>query len=274
MSEPSRPDASSAPAAENASRKRRKPRRVQVSRLKTLSPAMRRITLTGPELQGFEAGDPASCIKLIFPAPDQTEPALPWPRGLRATTVRSYTPLAVRPDALEVDVDFVLHGKGPASTWAAQAQAGQTLLLMGPGPGYKLQAQAPEHLLVGDDSALPALETILACLPPSAHVRVLMEVAHAAEERALRSLAQLEVQWVVRGADSSFAGRALEAALRQTPPPATQTCVYLAGEATAVRRIRELLTDELGVARSQITGHGYWKLGKANYSDHDYGDDA
>ena len=37
---------------------------------------------------------------------------------------KTYTPLAVRPEALEVDVDFVLHGEGPASTWAAQATLG------------------------------------------------------------------------------------------------------------------------------------------------------
>ena len=235
---------------------------------------MRRITLTGAELQGFEVNDPASYMKLIFPEPGQTEPTRPLPDGPRATTMRTYTPLAVRPDTLEVDVDFVLHGEGPASTWAAQAQAGQVLFLMGPGPGYKLPAQAPEHLLIGDDSALPAFETILASLPATARVRVLMEVADAAEERALQSLAQLDIQWVVRGADNQRAGHALEAALRQAALPATQTCIYLACEAAAMRRIRLLLTDELGVARSQITGRGYWKLGKANHPDHDYGEDA
>lgn len=268
------PNSATASAPETAPRKRRPPRRVEVSRVQILSPAMRRITLKGAELQGFEVNDPASYMKLIFPEPGQTEPSRPLPDGPRATTMRTYTPLAVRADAQEVDVDFVLHGEGPASTWAAQAKVGQVLFLMGPGPGYKLPLQAPEHLLIGDDSALPAFETILAGLPPMAHARVLMEVAQASEERALTSPAQLDVHWAVRGPDNSHAGRALEAALRLAGPPAAQARIYLACEAGAMRRIRQLLTDELGVDRSQIVGRGYWKLGNVNHPDHDYGEDA
>jgi NADPH-dependent ferric siderophore reductase len=274
MSEASRTDSSTASAPETAPRKRRPPRRVKVSRVQILSPAMRRITLTGTELQGFDVTDPASYMKLIFPEPGQLEPTRPLPDGPRATSMRTYTPLAVRPDVQEVDVDFVLHGEGPASTWAAQAQVGQVLFLMGPGPGYKLQADAPAYLLIGDDSALPAFETILASLPATAKVQVLMEVADAAEERALPGPAQTAVQWVVRGPDNTQAGRALETALRQASPPAADARIYLACEAGAMRRIRQLLTDELDMARSQITGRGYWKLGNVNHPDHDYGDDS
>ena len=272
MSESPRPDA--APATENAPRKRRPPRRVEVSRVEILSPAMRRITLKGTELEGFEVSAPASYMKLIFPEPGQTEPTRPLPDGPRATSMRTYTPLAVRPDTMEVDVDFVLHGDGPATSWAAQAQVGQVLFLMGPGPGYKLPEHATDHILMGDDSALPAFETILAALPSTARVRVLMEVADPAEERTLHGPAQLEVQWLVRGPDNSHAGRALETALRQAGPLAGEASIYLACEAAAMRRIRQLLIDELGVERSRIVGRGYWKLGTVNHPDHDYGDDA
>ena len=255
-------------------RKRRPPRRVEVSRVQILSPAMRRITLHGTELAGFEVTEPASYLKLIFPEPGQSEPTRPLPDGPRPTAMRTYTPLAVRPDLLEVDVDFVLHGDGPASTWAEQAQAGQVLYLMGPGPGYKLPADATEHLLIGDDSALPAFETILARLPAGAHARVLVEVVDAAEARALHSAATLDVQWAVRGPDNTTAGHALATALRQAGPPAAGAAIYLACEAAAMRRLRQLLVDELAVVRSQIVGRGYWKLGTVNHPDHDYGEDA
>ena len=274
MSESSRTEPSSAAAPEKAPRKRRPPRRVEVTQVHTLSPAMRRITFAGTELQGFEVNDPASYMKLIFPEPGQTEPTRPLPDGPRATTMRTYTPLAVRPDVNEVDVDFVLHGEGPASSWAAQAQVGQVLYLMGPGPGYKLPTDASTYWLIGDDSALPAFETILASLPTDASVQVIMEVNGAAEERALPGAPQSVVQWVVRGLDNTHAGQALEAALRQSRPPAAATQIYVACEAGAMRRIRKLLTDELGVDRSQITGRGYWKLGNVNHPDHDYGDDS
>lgn len=261
------------PAPEAAPRKRRPPRRVQVTRVQTLSPLMRRITLQGAELEGFEVGDPASYMKLIFPEPGQTEPERPLPDGPRPKSMRTYTPLAVRADVHEVDVDFVLHGDGPASTWVAQAQTGQVLFLMGPGPGYKLALDAPVHVLIGDDSALPAFETILASLPASAQAKVLVEVVDAAEERPLQSAAKVDARWVARGADNTLAGQALEAALRKAGAPAADARIYLACEAAAMRRIRQLLIEELGVERSRIVGRGYWKLGTVNHPDHDYGED-
>ncbi len=235
---------------------------------------MRRITLQGDELAGFEVADPACYMKLIFPEPGQTEPERPLPDGPRPKAMRTYTPLAVRPQAMEVDVDFVLHGDGPASTWASQAQVGQVLFLMGPGPGYKFQADASEHFLIGDDSALPAFETILAALPASAHARVLIEVVNGAEERPLLGGANADVQWVVRGADNTQAGQALEAALRQAGAAADGARIYLACEAAAMRRIRKLLIEGLGIPRNQIVGRGYWKLDTVNHPDHDYGDDS
>ncbi|MDW5442431.1 siderophore-interacting protein [Polaromonas sp. SM01] len=255
-------------------RKRRPPRRVEVSRVEVLSPAMRRITLTGAELEGFAPAGPASYLKLIFPEPGQTEPTRPLPDGPRAVSMRTYTPLAVRPETLEVDVDFVLHGEGPASTWAAQAKVGQVLFLMGPGPGYTLDAEATQHLLIADDSALPAVETILAALPASARALVLLEVISAAEERPLHSAAQLEVMWLPRGNDHRAAGLPLEKALRALPTIPVDARIYLACEAAAMRRLRKLLTDALGIPRSQIVGRGYWKLDEVNHPDHDYGDDS
>lgn len=256
-------------------RKRGPPRRVQVLRVQTLSPAMRRVTLGGAELAGFPAHLPASYIKLIFPLPGQTEPPAFTPDGPRPATMRTYTPLRFDATALEMDVDFVLHGEGPAGTWAAQAQPGQSLLLMGPGPGYAFDAAAPAHWLIGDDSALPAFETLLAALPAQATAQVLVEVVDAREERPLASPAALQVRWLPRGSDNTAAGRALEAALRSLGAPIPPDArIYLACEAAAMRRIRQLLVDELGVPRSQIVGRGYWKLGTVNHPDHDYGEDA
>jgi NADPH-dependent ferric siderophore reductase len=261
-------------APDAAARKRRPPRRVTVTRVQTLSPLMRRITLHGTELEGFEAPEPASYIKLIFPERGQTEPDRPLPDAPRPKAMRTYTPLAVRTDVHEVDVDFVLHGVGPASTWAAQAQLGQVLYLMGPGPGYKLPAELPEHrehLLIGDDSALPAFETILARLPASAHAHVLVEVVQADEQRRLPGRATITAEWVARGTDNTQAGTALETALRKAGPPPADARIYLACEAAAMRRIRLMLVNELGVDKANIIGRGYWKLETPNHPDHDYG---
>jgi NADPH-dependent ferric siderophore reductase len=254
-------------------RKRRPPRRVEVSRVQVLSPAMRRITLHGVELEGFAPEAPASYIKLIFPEPGQSEPERPLPDSPRPKTMRTYTPLVVRAGLHEVDVDFVLHGEGPASTWASQAKVGQVIYLMGPGPGYAINKTASRHLLIADDSALPAVENILAELPASASVHLLVEVISAQEERALPSAANLSTQWLPRGPDHRQAGVPLERALRALAPLPSDTRIYLACEAAAMRRIRNLLTDELGMDSSRIVGRGYWKLDTVNHPDHDYGED-
>ena len=260
-------------ASSPAPRKRRPPRRVEVSRVHKLSPAMQRITLQGTELEGFAPETPASYLKLIFPEPGQSEPERPLPDGPRPKSMRTYTPLAVRSDVREVDVDFVLHGEGPASTWAAQAKVGQVLFLMGPGPGYPVDAAVTRHLLIADDSALPAIETILAALPASASATLLLEVISAGEERVLHSAATTTAHWLPRGTDHRLAGQALEKALRDMPEIAADTRIYLACEAAAMRRIRKLLIEERHVDRKHIVGRGYWKLDTVNHPDHDYGED-
>ena len=251
---------------------RRPPRRVEVTRVEVLSPAMRRITFRGDELEGFAPDAPASYIKLIFPEPGKSEPERPLPDAPRPKAMRTYTPLAVRPEVHEVDVDFVLHGEGPASTWANQAAVGQVIYLMGPGPGYALDTSATQHLLIADDSALPAIENILALLPASASVHLLVEVISADEERPLQTAAQLVTQWLPRGTDHRDAGLPLERALRALRTVPLGAKIYLACEAAAMRRIRKLLQDELGVDRQHIVGRGYWKLDTINHPDHDYGE--
>ena len=249
------------------------PRRVEVARVETLSPAMRRITLKGEALAGFPDFLPAAYIKLTFPEPGAQEPPPVLLDGPRPTTMRTYTPRSFRADALEMDVDFVLHGHGVAGQWAAQAKPGQALLLMGPGPGYQPDAQATDFLLAGDASALPALEMIAAALPAGARRRLLVEVTGAAERRSLPGIADADVQWVERGEDAHAAGSALEAALRAAARPAAGTRAYVACEAGAMRRVKAWLVGDGGLERTHVVGRGYWQLGEVNHPDHDYGDD-
>ena len=234
---------------------------------------MRRITFHGPDLAGFGPPAPAGYIKLVFPEPGQAEAIAPAPDGPKPASMRTYTPRRHDPLTLELDVDFVLHGEGPASAWARQAQPGQVVYMMGPGPGYPPDAAATLHWLIGDDTAVPAIETILLALPTHSAAEVFAEVTGADEERSLSTAVPMQVRWLPRGRDPRLAGTALEAALRATAPPPAGTRVYVACEAGAMRRIRQLLIDELGLPRSHVVGRGYWKLGTMNHPDHDYGED-
>ncbi len=87
-----------------------KRRMVQVSRVEPLSPHMRRITFAGDELEGFVSAAPDDHVKIFFPSPAGGEPVM-----------RDYTPRRFNAATRELVVEFVLHGTGPASAWAAQA---------------------------------------------------------------------------------------------------------------------------------------------------------
>lgn len=263
-----RPDGAEAPPQ----RRRRVMRRVSVTRVEQLSPRMVRVTFTGDDLAAFGWNGPAAHIKLGFPGDGQAEPPMPQPDGPRPT-MRTYTPRRFDPTVPELDVEFVLHGDGPASSWAAQAQVGQVLILGGPGPNYQIAPDADWFVLAGDDAALPAIATILDALPSDARVRVLLEVADEHEQRPLSTAAQLDITWLHRGAEPGQPDTALEAAIRAIELPAGNGRIYVGCEAAAVRRIRAHLLQERGLDPATIVTRGYWKQGAMNHTDHDYGAD-
>ncbi|MDB6059933.1 MAG: siderophore-interacting protein [Verrucomicrobiaceae bacterium] len=259
-----------------APRPRRTPRRIEVARIATLSPHMVRITFTGEDLQSFVWTGPAAHIKLIVPEDGSHEAPMPIPDGPRSPTMRTYTPRRFNASTFELDVDFMLHDHGPAGRWAIRAKIGDRLVVLGPAPGYKIDAEAAWFLLAGDGTALPAIETILADLPAKISVRALIEVTDENEIRALHSAGNVDIEWLIRGADPQQAGAPLEAAIRKfiDQLPSGNGRFYVGCESNAMRRIRRLLLKERGFERGTIVTRGYWKLGSSNHPDGDYGDDT
>jgi NADPH-dependent ferric siderophore reductase len=236
----------------------RKPRyAATVKSVQRLTPRMVRVTFSSAALAEFAWSGPASHIKLVF-----------------ADGTRTYTPRRFDAGTRELDVDFVLHGDGPASSWASQAAPGQELMIAGPGRSYVVDPGAPWYLLAGDDTAIPALCTIIESVPASIPVRALIEVVDEREPQALPGGANVSVQWLFRGPNAMQAGRLLEAAVRAAELPAGSGRIYVACESDAMRRIRRHLLQERGVDRAQLVTRGYWHLGEVNHPDRDYGEDV
>ncbi len=252
----------------------RKPRYAcTVQRVQQLTPRMLRIIFGGPELKGFQWSGPASHIKLIL-GPAGTDPDV---RPLS----RTYTPRYFDGAAGELTVDFVLHGEGPASTWAAQAQAGQPMVIGGPGRSYALDPLAQWLLIAGDESAIPAIATILEVVPDSVPTEVLIEVNDADDEYAIAPLrANVSIRWLYRARPITHedaaapAGVELAAAVAAFQPPEGAGCVYVACEADAMRGIRRQLLTERALPRESVTTRGYWKQGATDHPDRDYGEDV
>ncbi len=267
METPSSSDAQRVPAPEGA--RPRKPRfRVEVKRVRRLTPRMVRVTFGGDALADFAWTGPASHVKLIFAqdgAPDVN--ARP--------TMRTYTPRRFDRASREIEVDFVIHGEGPACAWAQQATVGQALTVAGPGRSYSVDASADWYLLAGDDTAIAAVSTILESLPPAVPAIVLLEVVDDAERHVIDARTErTEIRWLTRGPDPRNAGRRLEAAVRAIELPPGSGRIYVACESDAMRRIRRHLLTERGFPREGLVTRGYWRLGETDHPDRDYGEDA
>jgi NADPH-dependent ferric siderophore reductase len=253
-----------------------RPRRARydsvVQRIETLTPRMLRVVFTGPELANFAWNGPAAHIKLIL-----GPPAAAGERGLS----RTYTPRHFDAARHELTVDFVLHGEGPASTWAAQAQVGQPMLIAGPGRCYTLDAQAQWLLIAGDEAAIPAIATILEVVPDTLRTQVLIEVNDATDEFAIAApRANVAIRWLHRvqpltgHTATAPAGVELSAAVAAFEPPSGAGSVYVACEADAMRKIRRQLLVDRALPREWLTTRGYWKQGATDHPDRDYGEDA
>ncbi|HEX4251548.1 MAG TPA: siderophore-interacting protein [Pseudonocardia sp.] len=205
-------------------------------------------------------------IKVVFLQPDVAYPE-PFDMATARTelprhqwpTLRTYTLREVDRDTGEIVIDFVYHGDvGLAGPWAASAEPGTELLVVGPGGAYAPDPDAGWHLLVGDESALPAIAAALAEIPAGAPVHAFVEVADAAEEQKLSTAAELHLSWVHR--ESSGDGALVEA-VRALEFPEGRVHAFVHGEASAVKELRRHLVDERALSTDQLSISGYWRRG-------------
>jgi NADPH-dependent ferric siderophore reductase len=255
----------------NSERPRKARYEATVQQVRRLTPRMIRVIFGGPQLAAFNWNGPAAHIKLFLGTTSGEADARPLSR--------TYTPRHFDATRQQLTVDFVLHGEGPASSWAAQAQVGQPMVIAGPGRCYALDAPIAWLFVVGDESAIPAVATIVEAVPDSVRTEVLLEVNDAADEFALAAAsANVSIRWLHRaqpitGHNGARAGVELAAGVAAFQQPAGSGRVYVACEADAMRGIRRQLLQR-GLPREWVTTRGYWKQGATDYPDRDYGEDV
>jgi len=225
---------------------------------------MIRVTLGGDELAGFGGEGPDRRIKMFFPVEGQERPAVPratsggpvWPAGEPRPAIRTYTVRRFDAAEGELDVDFVLHeGHGPAAAWARDARPGAWVGVSEPGGRYEPDPAAAFHVVIGDETALPAVATVLDVLPAGVPALAFLEIADAGEEQLLPGAAQLH--WVHRG--HAEPGAPLAAAVRAAQFPSGDGQAWLSGESACVRDLRKHLLDERGLDRRRVYATGYWR---------------
>jgi NADPH-dependent ferric siderophore reductase len=244
-----------------------------VVRAERISPSFTRVTLAGEGLDAFplhgydhwfrlflpqESGD----VSFDLPARMDRRGYLRYLRMPGATRphMRNYTVRELRPRAGELDVDFVVHGdEGVATRWVQRAEPGARVALLDQGRGYDIPDDTEAHLLVGDETALPAIAGILRDLPRDARGDAWIEIAEAEDAQELAAPADVRVHWVVRPQGSRPGATVLDA-VRAAPLPEAPLAAYLAGEQALPAALRRWLVNEHGVPKAAITFQGYWRM--------------
>ncbi|HXD29106.1 MAG TPA: SIP domain-containing protein, partial [Arthrobacter sp.] len=235
----------------------------------------------------------------------------PSERGaMRTYTVRSFRPAGHPGNAgtdPELDLDFVLHVRrengvlvgGPASVWAAEAQVGDEVIILGPNRalcghdygGIEFRpGQARRILLAGDETAAPAICSILESLPPGITGDAFIEVPSVDDIQGSFTRSGVAVQWLPRGMQAP--GNLLEAAVRSavaipgagavdpgndyedvnvdegilwetTTGSGQPFYAWIAGEAGVIKSMRRYLVRDVGIDRKQVSFMGYWRTGRA-----------
>jgi NADPH-dependent ferric siderophore reductase len=243
-------------------------RLLQVKQVRHVTPHLTRVTLTGDDLHDFESISFDDHVKVFFPVPGADKPVLPqagpdgpvFAAGEPRPVARDFTPRRYDRAARELDLEFALHEAGPAAEWAAQAQAGQYLSVGGPRGSMVIPAGFDWHLLIGDDTALPAIARRLEELPAGARVAAVVEVNDPSARIEFATTANLYSVWRYRS-ESAYRGGALLQAVRETWLPDGEGYVWAAGEAATMRAVRYHLVNERGIDKARIRAASYWKEG-------------
>ncbi|WP_223622237.1 siderophore-interacting protein [Microbacterium sp. EST19A] len=240
-----------------------------VSSTITLAPTLTRVTLAGPGIEDFlSTGIGDEYVRVFFPhGDDPTDVSLPvpagdwWetPEGAPEAPMRTYTISGVRPDAGELDIDFVLHDAGIAGPWAARAEPGHVLGLNSPTGLYSPPSDITWQVLVADLTGLPAVARIAAEAPAGVRTRVVLEVPHENDRVSFDVGPDVEVTWVIGG--NGHAPSALGHLVRGIVDdrlPLDEGYVWVAGETVALRDVRKYLRKELGLPATRFKVVGYW----------------
>jgi NADPH-dependent ferric siderophore reductase len=215
---------------------------------------MIRITLGG-DLEGFTSLGFDDHVKLFFPNGKVGDDGQPL------SDSRDYTPRRYDPAAKTLDIEFVVHDAGPATRWAMQAQPGQPLAIGGPRGSFVIPEAFDWHLLMGDDTALPAIARRLAEFPAGTKVLVIAEVDGPGDQVTFDSKADVTVVWAYRNGAEAGSSDVLARTLKATTLPKGDYYAWVAAESLIAKALRVQLIADHGANPKWIRAAGYWRRG-------------
>lgn len=176
---------------------------------------------------------------------------------------RHYTVRDVHDEGARIDIDFVVHDGGIASSWAERAEPGHMIGVFGvdresaSASYYNQPADAEYQLLVADATGLPGLGRILEQLPAHMRATAIVEVCDEADVLELTTEADVTVIWKT-GSGNGLAPSVLADEVQKISEPDVPWYAWVACEAATSRAIRKDLRGRLGLARDRHNVVGYW----------------
>ncbi|MFI2508118.1 siderophore-interacting protein [Streptomyces sp. NPDC018972] len=250
--------------------------RAEVVRTERVSPSLHRVCVTGPDLAEFPWQGYDHWFRLFLQLPHQRRLRLPDFTGSRwwqpylaipedeRPHCANYTVADFRPEAAEMDIDFVVHRgptgelEGRAAIWACGARPGDALAVLDQGVLFDCPPDASEVLVVADETGLPATSGIMRSLPRGTKGRLIQEVPTAGDRRELDAPPGMTVTWVLREGDRSVPGSAALGELLRHRPADPAGYAFVVGESTLATEGRRHL-HRAGLPKERITFSGFWK---------------
>jgi NADPH-dependent ferric siderophore reductase len=215
-----------------------------------LSPSIHQVTLTAPELDGFRY-EPGQDVMLLVAA-DGTRPVR-----------RRYTIRSMDAAGLTLALNVVRHEDGPGERWISATRPGDRVEGIGPRGKITTRPGADWHLLMGDESAMPAILAMAEALPGDADATLVIEVPEPDDEQELLAPARTRLSWLHRLGRSPGDPQALAAEAEDIELPPGHGHAYLFGEASVVLKLREILAGR-GLSQEQMSPKAYWGRGRGN----------
>ncbi len=233
-----------------------KRRVITVSAVFDITPRMRRITFTCADLGGFQSPSPDDHIKLFFGKEPSGEDCM-----------RDYTPRYFDIERGFLVIDFALHEAGVATGWAKTAKVGDSIEVAGPRGSVVVPDDYDFYLLIGDETALPAIGRRLEALRPDVPVKTVCIVQSAAEVQKFHTRAAVEESWVYRKGSGVDDAQLVLAALEKWKAPAGEGYVWIAAEARVARTLKTYMLTERNHPATWLKSAGYWIEGAAGESE-------
>jgi NADPH-dependent ferric siderophore reductase len=238
----------------------------EVVEVRQLTPRLIRVVLGGEGLASFAPTEWSDQYVNALFVPEGAPYGVPFDVDAARSGARGHRPIGRRytvrwwdADARRLALDFVVHGDtGVAGRWATHAAPGDRLQMLGPNGGYAPDPDADGHLMVGDESALPAIAASLERVPAGRPAVVVVVVDDADHELALASPGDVDLTWVHR-VDAPGDARQLLRVVEALTLPEGRVQAFVHGEAGEVRAVRRHLLADRGFAKAGGSISPYWR---------------